>query len=607
MSTTGPGARIRAGLRRWRRAWRRAVRPLWREARPTLMLLVAIAALVLGTVGFMDLPGKHFSFADALYRAIQLFGLGSGALDQPVPTTLQIARIIAPLVTGVAAVSAVLALWRSQLQVLGIRLLMRGHVVVAGTGRTGSRLATAFHEAGHKVVGIELDPANPHLPSLAARGIGVLIGDATDPALLRRARVGGARRLFVTCGEDGRNVDVAMVAAHRTAGRFGVLTAFVHLVDLALWRTLRAEAVVAIDAPEFRLELFNVLDAGARILLDEHPPFADREGRPLEDPHVCVVGLDGVGEHVVVQMARRSRTERAGKRRLRLTVAGPDADAARAALVERHPELEDICELDARPGPVDSAWFQRGGALLDAEGRCDVTRAYVSFARESESLTAALGLHGAPATRDIPVVVAVDDSEGGLAQVLGSEGSAFARNVEPFGVLSSALVPALMLGGTIETLARAKHEDYRRNERERAAAEGRPPPTGPQMEPWERLPESLRESNRRFADGVGAKLAAAGCAVVPAPLIDPLGDLFGFTDAEIEDLARQEHDRWMHDLLRDGWRRTAGEKDPERKLHPLLVRWEELSEAYREKDRDAARLIPRMLAQAGYELYRPRA
>jgi hypothetical protein len=126
------------------------------------------------------------------------------------------------------------------------------------------------------------------------------------------------------------------------------------------------------------------------------------------------------------------------------------------------------------------------------------------------------------------------------------------------------------------------------------------------MEPWERLPESLRESNRRFADGVGAKLAAAGCAVVPAPLIDPLGDLFGFTDADIEELAREEHDRWMRDLLRDGWRRTTGEKDPKRKLHPLLVPWKELSEADREKDRDAARLIPLMLAQAGYELYRPR-
>jgi hypothetical protein len=102
-------------------------------------------------------------------------------------------------------------------------------------------------------------------------------------------------------------------------------------------------------------------------------------------------------------------------------------------------------------------------------------------------------------------------------------------------------------------------------------------------------------------------LSAAGCAVVPAPLIDPAGPLPGFSDGEIEELARQEHDRWVADLRRDGWRPTTGPKDPGRKLHPLLVGWEELDEAEREKDRDAARLIPRMLAQAGYELYRPRS
>jgi voltage-gated potassium channel Kch len=593
---------LRAGVRRWRRGWRHAVRPLLREVRPTAMLAAAIASLTLGTIGFLDLSSKHYDVLDALYRAIQLFGLGSGNLDPPVPTTLQIARLLAPIVTGVAAVGAVLALWRSQLQVLGLRLLMRGHVVVAGLGQTGSRLATSFHEAGHKVVGIELDPANPHLPGLAERGINVLAGDATDPAILGRARVATARHLFVTCGEDGRNVDVAMISARRNpARRTGVLTAFVHLVDLALWRTLKAEALVAIDAPEFRLELFNALDAGARMLLDRHPPYVDAEGHPLDDPHVCLVGVEGVGEHLLVQLATRSRTERAGKRRLRLTIAGPEAEAARATALDRHPELEDICELRARQGAVDSAWFQRGGALLDPEGRADITRAYVSLSREADALTAALGLHGALASRNVPVVVAVDDAQGGLAQILRSEGSAFARNVEPFGVLSAALVPGLVLGGTNEVLARAKHDDYLRREREA----GHTPEDNPSMVPWDELSESLRESNRRFADGVGAMLTAAGAAVVPAPLIDPLGELPGFTDEEVEKLARQEHERWATDLQRDGWRPTDGPKDPQRKLHPLLVPWEKLDEAEREKDRDAARLIPRMLAQAGYELYRP--
>jgi hypothetical protein len=77
-----------------------------------------------------------------------------------------------------------------------------------------------------------------------------------------------------------------------------------------------------------------------------------------------------------------------------------------------------------------------------------------------------------------------------------------------------------------------------------------------------------------------------------------------FTDDELEHLAQREHDRWIADLMRDGWRFTEGEKDPVRKLHPLLVPWSALAEMEREKDRDAVRAIPHLLAQAGLSAVR---
>ena len=56
--------------------------------------------------------------------------------------------------------------------------------------------------------------------------------------------------------------------------------------------------------------------------------------------------------------------------------------------------------------------------------------------------------------------------------------------------------------------------------------------------------------------------------------------------------------------MRDGWKPTNGAKDPDRKLHPTLVPWDELPEAEKEKDRDAIRGLPAMLARAGFELRR---
>ncbi len=91
---------------------------------------------------------------------------------------------------------------------------------------------------------------------------------------------------------------------------------------------------------------------------------------------------------------------------------------------------------------------------------------------------------------------------------------------------------------------------------------------------------------------MAVKLAAIGCRVV-----DGSASNFAFTDAEIEVLARMEHRRWSGERLLRGWR--PGERDDERRLHPDLKPFEELDDDGREKDRDAVRAIPEVLAQVG--------
>ena len=80
---------------------------------------------------------------------------------------------------------------------------------------------------------------------------------------------------------------------------------------------------------------------------------------------------------------------------------------------------------------------------------------------------------------------------------------------------------------------------------------------------------------------------------------------FRFTDDEVEELARIEHERWTSDLVGDGWQRGTV-KDAAKKEHPLLVPWSELTEEDRDKDRDAVRSLPRMLLRAGFEIERVR-
>jgi DNA-binding SARP family transcriptional activator len=476
---------------------------------------------------------------------------------------------------------------------------LNGHSVVVGLGSIGSRLALTLSDAGYHVVAIELDAENDRAVACAEHDIPIVIGDGADSKALREAGIAHARHLIVTCGDDARSVNVATAAEAELDGDHPiVLTAFVHLTDPVLLRRLSSEALSGSGNRDFRLEFFNAHMTGTRILLERHSPFMANDGSLMPAPRICVVGSDAVATNLVLLMAAEWRLVEGGHDRLSIVLLGPTAPELVDELVRRHPQIADICLLEATAADIRSATFQSGDVLLDPDGRCTFTKAFVAVESESDALASAIGLHGQPATQAVPIVVAVDDDAGAISNVLRAQGRAFTQNIESFGVLSSALKPSLMLYGINELVARASHQTYLREQRAAGVT------SGTSIVAWEDLPESLKNSNRRFADGLGAALDAVGCALVPALLMEPDRSVAGFTEDEIETLARREHGRWMADLIRDGWRFSTAAKDPDKKLHPLLTPWEELTEAERNKDRDAVRAVPDMLARAGFEIIR---
>jgi hypothetical protein len=343
-----------------------------------------------------------------------------------------------------------------------------------------------------------------------------------------------------------------------------------------------------------------VLASGARLLLDRTPPFPATSDAPRR-PHVLLVGADGAGEQVVLYMARLwAASKPTPDEELRITLAGAGAQADLDRLLDRYPPLARIATLGVRTGSIESAAFQSGAAMVSADGRCDVTRAYVFLESEADALIAALALHARPDTLRVPVTVALPDDGAGVALVLANEAGRFA-GIEPFGIMTAAVTPKLLLGGTNELLAQAKHADYVRHE----LALGHDSGDNPAIVPWDALHESFKESNRLYADGIGSTLATAGCVLVPLAMRDAETPAFEFTAEELESLAMREHERWCRDLLAEGWRPTTGEKDAERKLHPLLVPCEALDEAEREKDRDAIRELPAMIELTGFRVQRP--
>jgi hypothetical protein len=64
-----------------------------------------------------------------------------------------------------------------------------------------------------------------------------------------------------------------------------------------------------------------------------------------------------------------------------------------------------------------------------------------------------------------------------------------------------------------------------------------------------------------------------------------------------------EHERWWVQKRAAGYVFGPVKSDVE-KTHPCMVPWDQLSEAEKEKDREAIRDIPERMAAAGFETYR---
>jgi len=100
-----------------------------------------------------------------------------------------------PAVAGYAAIQAILAIYRDQWQIFRIRY-HKNHLVLCGLGERGLKIAQEFFERGYRVVVIDADEENPLLRKIREQEAAVLIGDATDQDLLRKAGVHKAKYLI---------------------------------------------------------------------------------------------------------------------------------------------------------------------------------------------------------------------------------------------------------------------------------------------------------------------------------------------------------------------------------------------------------------------------
>lgn len=558
-----------------------------------------ITATVLGYIGFAnyyaEIHEEHTVY-DFLYLAAQLFVLQSGWVQGNVNWQLQLARFLAPAATVYTAVAGIVALFRDQFQTLVARFV-RDHVVICGLGRRGLLLAEDFLSRDIPVVAIERDTDSDWIIPCREQGGIVMIGDATNRDVLRGAGVRRADYVIAVCGEDGVNAEIAVNCRDLVKdSRERPLKCVAQIEDPDLCYLLKGLEFAMAKAGSFRLQFFNSHTRGAKLVLEEYPPF---DPCSSHIPHILIIGIGRMGENVAVRAARMWRNHGLSSRgRLRITLIDRFAKDKRNLILLKNPLLGPVCDLKAYTLDVKSSEFFAGEFLYDEAGACDVSIVYVCLDSDSKALAAALAilkhLHG----RNVPIVVRTT-REGGLSALF--QGTRAGKRSIPalhgFGLLEKTCKLDLVLGGTHEILAQAMFKEHLARDCFNSSVSGVSIPDS-----WPLLSEGYQEAYRMRADGVGEMIRQVGCTLETLAEWD--SKIHVFEPEEEEFLAR-----WLHDLV---FSENHGRTAPippgfgGMKLIPdsTAVRWDQRLESDKEAYIEEIRRLPMFLFHVDLEIHK---
>jgi len=416
-----------------------------------------------------------------------------------------------------------------------------------------------------------------------------------------KQRLGDGGRVLVLAGSGG-------TADQMAAGRLGI--------DDRDERVEVMELGEALDrlpqALSRALETFALRDRAARALLRQWPLHLGMDPCFGQSPHVLILGFADPARAFLLHMLRLIHY---GQGRPRISLLCDDWEGISAAFLDDFPQAPLIADLRFGPLADLTGVLREGvgpGACQDSAGQGrPVTYALVCLSATGPApLTPSPVL--APSTLDLeppgltlarnliqalaeiqevspPVLVEIGDA------VPAGELADWDGQLIPFSYLREACRAEVLLDGSGDEVARSIHEQYR----DTIAAQGRDPDREPAGQPWERLATSYRRANRHQADHVWAKLAVSDCRAVPEDLVES----FVLSPQEVEQLALIEHERWAADRYLEGWRHGPV-RDNDRKFHPQLIPYGDLSEAMKDLDRFAVRGLPTLAARLGLGILR---
>jgi RyR domain len=427
--------------------------------------------------------------------------------------------------------------------------------------------------------------------------VSVVDGDPMQASTGKTVHLSRAAALFVLGEDDVVNLNVAMVALPGLDERPKDLPPLILAIKVE-----REELAVELDATLDTISRrygvrYHRLSPTRECVRLELLRFAPAYLRTDNDTasHVLVAGLNGDWRPTISQIIVAIQDRPNARPILTFAVDEREADAL-TQWRKSKPDLDLVVEIAVLPCD--------GSAVLPSSEVCEPWRKTypavqlaIALREDADAIAAALALRrpgNCLGTESAPILVRQSNED---------------RLLSRFGHMSVGgrdLTQLVAIGGlvrveTIERILDRKGDEMAIVLHAHYLAEAKNLGVAPTAatEAWDDLPENLRNANRSSVEHAPILFSAAGFRIIDSQEITSVT----FSDSEIELMAKVEHRRWMADRIERGWR-FAPKRDDRLLLHPDLIPYEALSEAGKQKDRNAVQMLADIIKSHGFRIVR---